>query len=305
LNARKLLLKTLINISSVFLLLFTFHSISLPQGINNLDFFPIEIGNKWQYKQVETFMDSVLSESYCTVEALFDTIMPNGKKYTSFGGIRYFRIDSTHFKVYKYITYCDSTMEMVIYDLSQPSSNIGEPYNWTDECFGFSCCQSEYEYDQVGITYLDSLIYKRYAGYGEHYNFLALGIGKCYFEEGDIGYSREEFLVAAEINGVTYGEFFVGIRDENLIPKNFKLYQPRPNPFNPTTTIRFIVDATHASQLRVYDITGRLVETLLDETLTPGEHEVMWNASHMPSGVYCVRLQSGKFIENQKVLLLK
>jgi len=202
-------------LTSAFVIILTFHSVSMPQGNNNLDFFPMEIGNKWQYQRVETYMDSVLSISYFTVESLFDTLMPNGKEYRSFGGIRYFRIDSTNLLVYRYRTWCDS-MEIAIYDLSQPSSNIGEPYNWTDECFGFSCCQSEYEYDQVGMMDLDTLIYKRYAGYGEHYNFLSLGIGKCYREEGDVGYSREEFLVAAEINGVTYGDF-VGTQDELTI----------------------------------------------------------------------------------------
>ena len=88
-------------------------------------------------------------------------------------------------------------------------------------------------------------------------------------------------------------------------PVIFKLNNCYPNPFNPTTTIRFSVETLHATSLRVYDITGRLMEILVDDEMVPGEHEILWNAGNHPSGVYFVRLQSGAFIENQKVVLLK
>ncbi len=95
--------------------------------------------------------------------------------------------------------------------------------------------------------------------------------------------------------------------DENPIPQNFKLYQPYPNPFNPTTTIRFDIGVAtqRAASLRIYDITGRLVETLVNGELVGSEHEVVWNAGNLPSGVYFVRLQSGEFVENRKVILIK
>ncbi len=71
------------------------------------------------------------------------------------------------------------------------------------------------------------------------------------------------------------------------------------------TTIRFSVASTQSSQIQIFDITGRLVETLIDEPLTQGEHEIVWNAGSQPSGVYFVRLQSCEFVQNQKVILLK
>ena len=97
----------------------------------------------------------------------------------------------------------------------------------------------------------------------------------------------------------------ISVVDENSYPQNFKLHQPYPNPFNPTTTIRFSIEATHASLLQTFDITGRLVETLLNDEMQAGEHEIVWNANNYPSGVYFVRLESGEFVENQKVVLLK
>jgi len=99
----------------------------------------------------------------------------------------------------------------------------------------------------------------------------------------------------------------ISVKDENQIPQKFKLYQPYPNPFNPTTTIRFNIPAEtlHATSLRVFDITGRLVETLVSGEIVAGEHEVFWNADSHPSGVYFVRMESISFVENQKVVLMK
>ena len=90
------------------------------------------------------------------------------------------------------------------------------------------------------------------------------------------------------------------------VPETFALHPVYPNPFNPTTTLRFTVGITHASSLlQVFDITGRLVETLIDEHLKPGTHSVQWNASRFSSGVYFVHLESEFFSQSQKVILLK
>ncbi len=98
---------------------------------------------------------------------------------------------------------------------------------------------------------------------------------------------------------------YVSIAEENNLPQRISLLPVYPNPFNPSTTIRFNVGARHASQLRIYDINGRLVETLIDEFLSSGEHEITWNANNLSSGIYFVQLQSGEVVETQKIILLK
>ncbi len=97
----------------------------------------------------------------------------------------------------------------------------------------------------------------------------------------------------------------IGVDDENQIPKNFKLFSPYPNPFNPTTAIRFLVTPNQKTTLRIFDINGRLVDELVNGELVTGEHKIVWNAGNQPSGVYFVRLESGNLIETQKVLLIK
>ena len=61
----------------------------------------------------------------------------------------------------------------------------------------------------------------------------------------------------------------------------------------------------HASTLNVYDTNGRLVTTLIDEYLEPGQHTIQWDASPLTSGVYFIRLESGSFSQSQKLILVK
>jgi hypothetical protein len=94
-----------------------------------------------------------------------------------------------------------------------------------------------------------------------------------------------------------------------IIPEKFRLYSAYPNPFNPVTTIRFDigVGVIHELplQLNIYDITGGLVEMLVNTNLNPGEYEITWDASHHASGVYFAVLQNGQNRQTQKLVFLK
>ncbi len=94
----------------------------------------------------------------------------------------------------------------------------------------------------------------------------------------------------------------------NEIPKNFSLAQNFPNPFNPSTSIKFSVPGnTNFITLKVYNVLGKEVSTLVNETLNAGEYEIEWNASNQPSGVYFYKLISGdgSFSETKKMILVK
>ena len=98
----------------------------------------------------------------------------------------------------------------------------------------------------------------------------------------------------------------VGIDNNITLPNDFVLFPAYPNPFNPTTTIRFkLVKSQQNASLRIYDISGRLVETLLNEKLIAGEHEIKWNGGNNPSGVYFISFETGEFFSNQKIILMK
>ena len=78
-----------------------------------------------------------------------------------------------------------------------------------------------------------------------------------------------------------------------------------PNPFNPSTTISFSVGMYGYTSLRVYDIMGREVATLVNETRSAGSYEAIWNASKFASGVYFSRLESNGKVQIQKLVLIK
>jgi parallel beta-helix repeat protein len=89
------------------------------------------------------------------------------------------------------------------------------------------------------------------------------------------------------------------------VPKEYILSQNYPNPFNPTTTIKYAIPKTVNVELKVFDILGREVKTLVNETKNAGYYEVQFNASNFASGVYFYRLRAGDYIKTGKMLLLK
>lgn len=87
--------------------------------------------------------------------------------------------------------------------------------------------------------------------------------------------------------------------------KNFALAQNYPNPFNPITTIHFSTAKQMQVTLKVFDILGREIATLVDGKLTPGEHKVIFDGKNLPSGVYIYRLQAGDYYQQRKMILMK
>lgn len=101
----------------------------------------------------------------------------------------------------------------------------------------------------------------------------------------------------------------IGIQQiSSEIPKSFSLYQNYPNPFNPVTKIRFEVPSTgknNGVKLKVFDIMGREVSTIVDNNLSPGIYEADWDGSKYSSGIYFYRMTVGNFTDVKKMILVK
>lgn len=95
------------------------------------------------------------------------------------------------------------------------------------------------------------------------------------------------------------------VSNETEIPKDFYLYQNFPNPFNPTTNIRFDIAKAGMVKLSVYDLTGRKVADLVSENLNAGKHTVDFNASNVSSGVYFYRIETPDYTSIRKMMLIK
>ena len=98
--------------------------------------------------------------------------------------------------------------------------------------------------------------------------------------------------------------------DEEVIPDSYALYQNYPNPFNPVTTIRYDLPERAVVSIRIFDIKGRIIRTLVQETHDPGRRVVVWDATNqngedVSAGMYMYMIQAGKFSQVRKMLLLK
>jgi hypothetical protein len=89
-----------------------------------------------------------------------------------------------------------------------------------------------------------------------------------------------------------------------IVLVGFKLYDNYPNPFNPTTRIQFSIADRQLTIVKVYDVLGREVVTLVNEVKEPGTYTVQFSGSGLASGVYFYRLQAGSFVQTKKLLLL-
>jgi hypothetical protein len=96
-----------------------------------------------------------------------------------------------------------------------------------------------------------------------------------------------------------------GVATTDDVPKEYLLHQNFPNPFNPSTNISFSIPTRSFVSLKVFDLIGREVATVVSEEMSAGSHIKQWNAKNYPSGIYFYRLQAGSFTETKKLLLLK
>ncbi|HRJ86810.1 MAG TPA: T9SS type A sorting domain-containing protein, partial [Ignavibacteria bacterium] len=98
----------------------------------------------------------------------------------------------------------------------------------------------------------------------------------------------------------------VGIEPiSNEIPNVFKLYTNYPNPFNPVTKIKFDIAKNTNAKIQVYDILGRVVETLVNGELKAGRYEVDFDGYSLSSGVYFYKLITNDFVDTKRMLMVK
>ena len=89
------------------------------------------------------------------------------------------------------------------------------------------------------------------------------------------------------------------------VPREFDLSQNFPNPFNPTTVIRYALPVKSHVLLTVHNLLGQVVATVINQDQEAGFHEIRFDAANLSSGVYLYRLEAGKFIETRKLTLVK
>jgi len=115
------------------------------------------------------------------------------------------------------------------------------------------------------------------------------------------------------VSGFLVHPFISGIKtavedktpNESPLPTSYELKQNYPNPFNPSTTVQFALPKPSAVTLKIIDMLGREIATLVDEKLPAGEHKVVFDTRNLPSGIYYYRLQAEEFSETRKLMLVR
>jgi len=132
--------------------------------------------------------------------------------------------------------------------------------------------------------------------------YTALGISpdaQFIVGQGTNGATNQDEGYLLAINGIT------SVEENQLTPGNFVLNQNYPNPFNPSTTINFSIQSSDFVSLKIYDVLGNEVASLVNEEKPAGTYEVNFNASLLSSGIYFYKLQAGSFISTKKLTLIK
>ena len=96
-----------------------------------------------------------------------------------------------------------------------------------------------------------------------------------------------------------------GAENDDILPEQLVLHNAYPNPFNPSTIIRFDLSDIEMVSLDIFDLTGKQVASLISEYMIPGSHQIVWNPSQLSSGVYFVKLIAGNTSLNQKITYIK
>jgi hypothetical protein len=254
---------------------------------------------------------------------------------TLIGSKKYFKMTGFNSGLYRYDSvngnlntrsdfgYCSYSPHEVIVD--SLASRKGDS---TKNCYT-SNYNTRYCTDTVNITLFGIIVksksFTQHGFEGAEYVTYARGFGYSSYTYIDLWGMSTEFLVGCYINVVLYGDTtLVDITNLNTqIPDKFSLYQNYPNPFNPITKIKFDIPAENkfplskvedapgrrglkgVVSLNIYDITGREIQTLVNEKLNPGTYEVMFDGSNLSSGIYFYQLRSGEFVETKKLILLK
>jgi hypothetical protein len=280
-------------------------------AVDDLKWYPLSTGNKWVYENYrQEFNPPGPKEfiGFSTMEVLGDISVAGQNYYQLNDEPLYWnidtgliRIDSLEAKLFIYLP--EENKEVLYEDFL---TQVGDT-TWIDSV-EYKILDNEESFTVWGMNTFKRLIdYQfRFQGYELVKN---IGLYKWSFNDSFALYTKE--LKGCVIDGIVYGDTTtVDVEDEeNPIASEFKLEQNYPNPFNPTTNIGFRIADFGFVSLKIYDVLGNEIATLVNEEKPAGEYEVEFNPESSikqpASGIYFYQIKAGDFIQTKKMVLLK
>lgn len=287
----------------IIFILLIISNLVLSQTNGDISFYPLHIGDFWQYKGFEKDdIGRIKSEWIAYKKVVGDTILSNGKKYFVINenkfptpnfstGYKFIRIDSTNGNIYGMNV---DQYEIMIDSLNSQNGDL------VKKCFISSLKDTLLLGVKGKIRKIRPICISSnsYSGFD-----LFSGIGETmrYYDDIYVTWIHYECnLVYAKINGKEFGTYLKN--SEENFPTEIMLNQNFPNPFNPTTVIRYTISPINLRQgssnyeflvtLKVYDLLGKEVVTLVDEYQKPGIYNYQFSISNyqLTSGIYFYRL---------------
>ncbi|HEX2788241.1 MAG TPA: T9SS type A sorting domain-containing protein [Ignavibacteria bacterium] len=290
---------------SFFFIYLTFSCNDLSAQNNN--YFPLSVGNKFVYTYQQTGTPPIVTHTLVTKDSIINT-----KKYFYCSGIfnLWLRVDSIDGNLYAFKNgdTCLHHINEILMDSLRIMKGIAH------SCYYLS--QNGTNGDSILFGIQNNIktfnFYIMIPGGGIlHKRIYSQKFGLFLDETNTSSYSERLNLKGCYIDGILYGDTSMPsiIIKLNSFVKNFSLSQNYPNPFNPQTKIRFAIPVNSKNALvniKIYDIVGKEVAKIVNETLTDGEYEVTFNGSNLPSGIYFYSLNiDGQFIDSKKMMLIK
>ncbi len=277
----------------IILLILPFSIYLLP--LNQSSFCPMSIGNAWEFKSVFDRHSDIIG----------DTAIVNGKLYYGFG--RSSNAPEYWLREENQTIYCLNPAdngEFVLFDFTMEIGDSTELPSGYECSFGtkiFLVGTNDTIVTPAGIFY-NCIHFKhipKYDDTGLHDTWFSEDVGKVkYIAEYIAGiqeFSLTHYKIPATINSGS----------ENHYIRAGQLYQNYPNPFNPLTTIEFYLPEKNHVTLKVFNMLGQTVATIIDEDMNKGNHTIEYNGQDLNSGIYFYKLSVGRFQEVKKMILLQ
>ncbi len=287
---------------TIFFLLLLITSICIAQENN---FLPLEVDNSWQFDVTHTY-DDTISTFTSSMTVLKDTIINNQTYYKVkfptyyFGPFNYLRYDSTLNSIQEYPLYFDGVAsELTFLDFN---ITVGENFLWGGT--PVRCIEDDTSQVFGETKHIKGFIYGDIPSFRMH---LAEAFGPIhmFFDESYVVTSFYDYnLRYAYVNGVEYGDKLTSIK-QDVSPSIISLYQNYPNPFNLETKIIYHLNVANHVELKIYDITGRELKTLVNQRQNFGDYSFVFRAEGLASGIYIYKIKIGSFEQNRKMILLQ
>lgn len=282
-------------------------------------YYPLSVGNVYVFNKNDLWFGCITHQLLATyyVSITNITLKPNGKTYYQFSGWwnlvgfgspswAYQRIDSNSMNIYAYDSVnnseflLDSLSGTVNTNFDCERLNFIQPHGWyerIDQMAIFNSVRNRKQF-QCSAPILAGTYY-----------YLVEGIGFTGFSICELGTGEEYSLKGCVLNGIVYGDTTLTSVQQtgNSIPGKFSLSQNFPNPFNPETVIRYSLSENSFVTLKLYDVKGNEITTLVNEKQNSGDYNYQLSTVNyqLSSGVYFYKLESGEFSETKRMILLK